>query len=125
MTNQESKERVSKRLCFDTVDFQVDPTVDAIASGCGVAPEIAGLIMSAIIGGLTRHDHQTVPGILSGIPPGLNLVLVGADESPRVQWLLSLLLAPLMPRQARIRNAASACRRERLDQMQHGTERHY
>jgi len=114
----------TSRLRFRQVDYKVDSVVDAIASACGLVPELTGLVMSTILGGIAKPDNGNVPAILRGTSPGMNLLLVGADQDPRLQWLLSMLLAPLAVRQDRLRDAASVCRRPRLDQHEHGVKEH-
>lgn len=111
-----------RRLNFRPVDWQVAPSVDTIASACGLSPESTGLIMAAIIGGLNRRKPGHVPGILDGVPAGPNVLLVGADENPRVRRLLSMLLQPLTSAQGILREAAGNCRRDTLDLLRFGPE---
>lgn len=109
-----------QRIRYHDPDWKVDPTVDDIASACGVSPDLAGLLMATIIGGLNRRNRAAFKNIVGSIPIGPNLLIVGADRTPRLRRLLSMLLQPLTMRQDILRESVASCRKERLGQLQSG-----
>ncbi|MCB1064281.1 MAG: hypothetical protein KDN20_15365 [Verrucomicrobiae bacterium] len=112
----------TQRLHFRPPDWKVTPTVDTIASACGISPELTGLIMTSIIGGLNQRYPSLARDITGNVPTGPNLLIIGADESPRLRRLLSMLLRPLIMKQSILRDAASNCRRDTLDLIRFGPE---
>jgi hypothetical protein len=110
----------AKRLHFHTPDWKVTPTVDDIASACGLPPDLTGLIMTAIIGGLNRRDRSAFQNLVGSIPAGPNLLIVGADRNPRLRRLLAMLVHPLTAKQSFLRESVAFCLRDRLDLLQFG-----
>lgn len=120
MPNTTDSSPSPQRIRYHDPDWKVAPTVDDIASACGVSPDLSGLIMTSVIGGLNRRDRAAFRNIVGSIPTGPSLLIIGADRNPRLRRLLSMLLQPLTMKQDLFRDSVGACRKDRLDLLQFG-----